>query len=407
MPLGVLAVVGLLFALLGPVAWWATPAKHLQGKDKADVRNATRQVLLAAVGGLVLLAGAGFTARTFFLTRRGQLTDRYTKAITQLASDKLTERLGGVYALEHLMAESERDHSTVVEVLAAFIRERARDRPAEDEPYERYGTAAWKGPPPDTDVQAALTVLGRRPDRPEPQPIDLSQTDLRRADLTGARLHGARFFRTDLRGAYLDGADLQEADMLQARLGSAWMRGTLLREAHIQAAGLPQTVMTGAQLQQARLGHSRLTGARLEGANLVGAKLAAADLTGTDLTGADLTGADLTGARLWRGHPLPPNVKGLTEEQLRGALLDHETWLPPPLAHLRPPAPKDQRDEPATAAASPAETDADLPPADLPPAGPAAPAPSASPALAPRSPAQLDARPGTTPGPAAGHDDRQ
>jgi hypothetical protein len=86
-PLATLAAAGLLVLLLGPVAWWATPAKHLQGKDKADVRNATRQILLAAVGGMVLLIGAAFTARTFYLSRRGQFTDRYTKAIGQIASN--------------------------------------------------------------------------------------------------------------------------------------------------------------------------------------------------------------------------------------------------------------------------------------------------------------------------------
>jgi hypothetical protein len=43
----------------------------------------------------------------------------------QLASENLTERLGGIYALEHLMLESERDHQTVVDVLAAFVRARA------------------------------------------------------------------------------------------------------------------------------------------------------------------------------------------------------------------------------------------------------------------------------------------
>ena len=181
-PAAALAAVGLLVVLLGPVAWWATPAKHLEGKDKADARNATRQVLLAAVGGLVLVTGAGFTARTYFLTRRGQLTDRYTKAIGQLASDKIAERLGGIYALEHVMAESQNDHSTVVEVLAAFIRERTREVPAEPDSDDQ---SDW--PLPTTDVQAALTVLGRRPQRTEIQPIDLSGARLRRAQLGGTR----------------------------------------------------------------------------------------------------------------------------------------------------------------------------------------------------------------------------
>jgi uncharacterized protein YjbI with pentapeptide repeats len=328
-PAAALAAVGLLVLLLGPVAWWATPAKHLQGKDKADARNATRQVVLAAAGGLVLLTGAGFTARTFYLARRGQLTDRYTKAIGQLASDKVTERLGGVYALEHLLVESERDHSTVVEVLAAFIREHARNRPAEPGHHEERKTAEWQGQPLSTDVQAALTVLGRRPSRPEPRQIDLSKADLRRADLTGLRFTGAQFFRTDLRGAHLDRADLSGANLLQARLGSAWMRDTILQDAVIADVSMEYALMTRAQLQRANLGASGLVRARMAGVSFAAANLAGADLAGADLAGADLTSARLHGAKL-------REVKGLTEEQLTAASINYETELPVQLEHLRP-----------------------------------------------------------------------
>lgn len=121
--LAAIATAGFLIMLLGPIALWAAPTGGLEGRDRADVLNTTRQILLAAVGGLAVITGLAFTARTYYLTRRGQLTDRYTRAITQLASDKLAERLGGIYALEHLMVESQRDHDTVIEVLAAFIRE--------------------------------------------------------------------------------------------------------------------------------------------------------------------------------------------------------------------------------------------------------------------------------------------
>jgi hypothetical protein len=133
-----------------------------------------------------VLAGLGFSARTYYLTRRGQLTDRYSKAITQLASDKLAERLGGIYALEHLMVESERDHDTVIEVLAAFIRENtAAVHPAwMDEPLPEPEVIP---PRPATDVQAALTVLCRRPERAERSRISLRRTDLRgRTSPTGA-----------------------------------------------------------------------------------------------------------------------------------------------------------------------------------------------------------------------------
>jgi hypothetical protein len=309
-PLAMLTAVGLLVLLLGPIAWWATPAKHLQGKDKADARNATRQVLLAAVGGLVLLTGAGFTARTYFLTRRGQLTDRYTKAIAQLASDKLAERLGGIYALEHLMAESERDHDTVVSVLAAFIREQARDQPPEPE----WGVNLL-GPRLANDVQAALTVLGRRPVRPEALPIDLSRADLRRADLHGLRFAHANFFRTDLRGADLDDSDLRHAELLQARLDAAWLRRAQLDGTRLGDVGLEKAKLSGAKLQGVFLGRISLRNTDLQGADLRETEVNC-DLTGAKLDGAQLHGADLR------------HAEGLTPLQIRSAKTNDATRLP-------------------------------------------------------------------------------
>jgi hypothetical protein len=163
-------MIGLLTLLLGPIAWrlGGHTLADLHGKDRADAINSARQTLLAAAGGTAALTGLAFTARTFYLSRRGQLTDRYTKAIGLLASDNLTERLGGIYALEHLMIESPRDHNTVVEVLAAFIRDRCPAEPSEEIKF---------GPPP-TDVQTAMTILGRRPPRSERNLLDLTRTNL-------------------------------------------------------------------------------------------------------------------------------------------------------------------------------------------------------------------------------------
>ena len=55
------------------------------------------------------------------------MTDRYTKAVEQLGSDKLDVRIGGIYALERIARDSARDHPAVMEVLTAFIREHSRE----------------------------------------------------------------------------------------------------------------------------------------------------------------------------------------------------------------------------------------------------------------------------------------
>ncbi len=56
------------------------------------------------------------------------MTDRYTKAIEQLGSDKLDVRIGGLYALERVVSDSPGYHPTVMEVLTAFVREHSREQ---------------------------------------------------------------------------------------------------------------------------------------------------------------------------------------------------------------------------------------------------------------------------------------
>ena len=108
------------------------------------------------------------------------MTDRYTKAIEQLGSDKLDVRIGGIYALERVARDSPSDHPTVIEVLAAFIREHSR---------EQWPVAESGAQTPERttrpEVQAAVTVVARREHRRDRQAIDLSAATLTRANLTG------------------------------------------------------------------------------------------------------------------------------------------------------------------------------------------------------------------------------
>jgi pentapeptide repeat protein len=273
----VMAAAVSVLVLRGPVEWWLggrALLDRLEPKDQVASVNSARQIALAAAAGTAALIGLGFTARTYYLSRRGQLTDRYSRAIGQLAAATLTERLGGIYALEHLMLESPRDHNTVVEVLAAFIRETA---PA-PQPVLRPGTlpatevdvalstgsepAPETGTPeiehrPATDVQAALTVLARRPPRrSERNRVDLSDTDLRGAVLVGARLRGAVLFGAHLQDAYLVGAHLQGtllvgADLHGAILAGAHLQGAQVNTAQLRVAHLSETTGLDPEMRNA------------------------------------------------------------------------------------------------------------------------------------------------------------
>lgn len=240
------ALVGLLAFALGWLSVWATPLD----KDRAAAVNATRQTFLAATAGLVAVAGLVTGARTYLLSREGQLTDRYANAVALVASDKAAERIGGIYALERLLTESVRDHDMIVEVLAAYIRQTA---PA---------VASAAVPPGDRHaVQAALTVIGRRPFRTEANDLNLAHTDLRGMVLVSARLRHA-----DLRGCRLENVNLTLADCRDTVVVGADLRGALLVSTDLRGADLTSAMLFDADVSGARMDEADLLGTRMGGA---------------------------------------------------------------------------------------------------------------------------------------------
>ena len=203
---------------------WGLPGiltRHPHIPNASDQHKAisdTRTGLIAAVVAAGAAGGLAYTARTYRLSREGQFTDRYSKAVEQLGDDKKLEvRLGGIYALERLMADSSRDQPTILEVLAAWVRERTTCLTPEPERFP-------------TDVQAVLTVIGRRTPVRTERPIDLRQALLANADLAGAHLEGAF-----LAGAHLDRANLEGANLTAAYLGWAHLEEARLGGAHSKA----------------------------------------------------------------------------------------------------------------------------------------------------------------------------
>ncbi|MFD5848110.1 pentapeptide repeat-containing protein [Streptomyces chartreusis] len=203
------------------------------------------------------------------ITREGQITDRYNAAVENLGHDSLEVRLGGIYALQRIMHDSDRDQPVVISVLSTYIRTHATQ------------TEKSKSGPdqPTSDVVAALTALATR---------DPRHDGTAGVDLTGAYLYGWSLYRPNLSGWTLDGANLEAADLQGANLKDASLKG-----AHLAGANF-----TEADLSDAWLPEVNLTGAFLEGAHLKGTELMAADLTGAMLEGADLEGAYLADAEL-------------------------------------------------------------------------------------------------------------
>src|SRR5215218_453804 len=251
-----------LYILLGGLLWlfldWYVDP------DNATNPSTAKKDLMQAWG--FIMAGVAGAVGIYFAWRNLQqgkeelITERFTRAIEQLGSDKLEVRLGGIYALERIADDSpQRDYHAVMAVLAAYFRENIPRPPVVEkkEPPERLPA----------DIQAILDVLSRRKKAGKVDDISL--------DLTSIALQEAHLSRRSLQKALLFDAKLQEA------------------------------VCWGTNLQGAYLDSTDLRGASFWGANLKGASLSGADLQKASLYSADLRRASFTddtklqGAYLW------------------------------------------------------------------------------------------------------------
>jgi uncharacterized protein YjbI with pentapeptide repeats len=265
--------------------WWRLPKRQVDRlalpttKESADVEDNFRKTVGQALGGAAVLIGAGFALFQFLQQQQAAqdllISNQVSKGFEQLAGNKIEMRLGGIYALEGVMNDktSPQYHQPVLEALCAFVRGHAdlKDKTA-------------------TDVQAALTVIGRRvkgTGAVNLANVNIPGADLGRADLAGAHLEDA-----DLAGAHLEDANLSGANLVRANLTSALVRANLTR-ADLRDANLSGTDLFGANLSGADLERANLTSAVLIGVNLTRAYLSGANLSGADLRDANLRGAFL------------------------------------------------------------------------------------------------------------------
>ncbi|MEV2235431.1 pentapeptide repeat-containing protein [Streptomyces phaeochromogenes] len=191
-----------LFVVLPWLIWWGLYVIDADRIDEAELKKGSAALvtgLRTAVVAFTVALGAGiallYTARNYRLTRRGQITDRFTKALEQIVQDA-----------------PEQAATDAAHVLGHFIRDRAPKTaplPDPDDPH--------RGPlpvEPAADVQAALTALTRAESRTHVDPRE-------KLDLHGLHLAGAQLAQADLTGGHLYGATFTEADLSGADLSSA------------------------------------------------------------------------------------------------------------------------------------------------------------------------------------------
>ncbi|CAN2042446.1 hypothetical protein GMMP15_810032 [Candidatus Magnetomoraceae bacterium gMMP-15] len=229
--------------ILLSVFYWAYPSKinWLWSGTLEDTRN--RIWIFVTLIGIFLLIWRTVSAnRTsvaameqVVLTRKGNITGRFAKAVELLGSSSQTTVIGGIYALEQIAQEDAPTyHNVVFEILTAFIRNNARIKKEKE-----------SSRPEDvrSEIQAALTVIGRR------QNIEIENgrkwylwyTDLKYMNLENGHFENFNLY----------GVNLTEARMSCIHLEKAWLGGAILVGARLNGAYLKETLFQDTNLSHA------------------------------------------------------------------------------------------------------------------------------------------------------------
>lgn len=313
------------FVLLGGTLW------HLwllfSGMDSFldNVGFGMGAVVAAFLGGPFVIWGAVLKQQTVEFQKEGHITDRISKAVEQLGSEKTVKdaegertvrnievRIGGLLSLERIAQDSTRydkgrDHVRVMEILCAYVRENAKAEEAKDSIRKKWEAAQGHFPPPsgedfktehglheDADIEEYLSI--------EPLVRWAQSLDGPRADIAMAlRIIGRRS---------------KDQLLVEARWGDEaaesanWVFDTPCPELSDPPEGKrhPKGAIEDfiARLKAWKM---RLSGYRGYVPDLRNTNLQKADLSALNLSGANLTGARLDGADLWR-------------VQLKGAVLN-------------------------------------------------------------------------------------
>lgn len=134
------AIIVLSAAALAAI-WWLPRRQSrrwaIEGKELADLENSARSTVVQIVGGLALLPTFAATwaqitdtrtasNKTLGIAADQQVTERFTRAVEQLASAQVEIRIGGIYGLEGVARESAARRSAIAQILMSYLHQHHR-----------------------------------------------------------------------------------------------------------------------------------------------------------------------------------------------------------------------------------------------------------------------------------------
>ncbi|MCX4632814.1 pentapeptide repeat-containing protein [Streptomyces sp. NBC_01443] len=358
MALAVVVLGVLAFAVFNPrwVLERTEGASALSGLSRAEIlkaENDVRTAMVQALAGAFFLVTALLTWKGFRLSREGQITERFSRAVDQLGKqNEDSVRVGAVLSLERVARESKADRATIVKLLAVHIRSSLTTKANPGRRSNSSARRVCRDLKPDAAMAFIALARIHRLGIPNVVPgfregshqyADLKGIPLRGADMHGAYLVDVDLSEADLGGIDLNNGNLQGANFYGASLRNANLayvnrslknpRGVRLQKADLRGAVLKEACLDKSVLLEAQLGVEGHKGADLGGAHLRSVVADGAWLEGVEMAGADLRNAHLSNAHMKRANLTSADLRGadftqakdLETVRLAGAKVDERT----------------------------------------------------------------------------------
>jgi uncharacterized protein YjbI with pentapeptide repeats len=336
-------------------------AKRLKNKDvekRLEFENETRKTVIQILGGIAFFSTFYFSYKTYLLSNEQQITNRFTETIKLLSDSNREIRIGALYALERLCKDSEKDKVSIIQIINAYIRNRAPQSSKNllngfvDSSLNKALSDDYSCPfyhpsndvyafhvdttKQELDIQVAITILGANNSGQvhlnftglDLQAINFRGLNLSNSDFSYCNLTNDDFENATVDSCKFDNALANNTNFAVTKARKSTFENSLLQEANFYQADLSNSYIGGgACCYKCQFGEAVFTNGKLENdvdlrralfwdANLTNASFEFANMDSVNLERTILKGADLRG------------TKGISKIELNKAKTDKTTKLP-------------------------------------------------------------------------------
>jgi uncharacterized protein YjbI with pentapeptide repeats len=231
---------------------WRTVVAHWQARASQEQATIQRETLYTTLF-TKAVEQLGTTREVSVKVASHQ--DQASHSTITTTEPNIEVRLGAIYALEQIAHDSLRDHWPIMEVLSAYVRENSprssnhlelptnaiRHSFDSEEAIRTVDALIEKEKnelrSPRVDIQAAITVIGRRPESRR----DWEKKHERNIDLRNSDLRGIDFSRLWFDNATFEGANLEFAEFISSHFSGAQFNGCNLTGSNIWESDLSST----------------------------------------------------------------------------------------------------------------------------------------------------------------------